>query len=283
MAYVYQREVAQTDHENPNKEPQSPSLISEIQILLITILKMLEPYVRTANIELKSGERVSINEDWEAPIQFHCGEEKRPCSDVEMIEAHNGELFALCNKLAKSPDFAAQLERVKLDTGRDLGSRLKPLPVISAGISKEDSMFGRNAEPRRLILDYIINVVRGMGVEEKAELLSVFGESEFNAFLNQSGNMEQLQSIQYSFTRRINRLKTCNARKAPKRPVKEQRKVGDYLYILQPAQKGGDYWYLQFTENGRRKHIYLGKEEPLFKPQDDLVRKRKAKAKSAHA
>ena len=76
---------------------------------------------------------------------------------------------------------------------------------------------------------------------------------------------------------------TTNNRKSPKRPVRAQRKVGDYLYTLQPSQKGGDYWYLHFSRDGKRQHVYLGKETPTFEPATDLAQKRKPLARSARA
>jgi|ERR1043166_217200 hypothetical protein len=62
------------------------------------------------------------------------------------------------------------------------------------------------------------------------------------------------------------------------RKVIECRKVGKYLYKLQPNQGGNLYWYIQFTEKGRSKTLYLGKNRPKFVPKDDLeiVRRKKA-------
>lgn len=68
-------------------------------------------------------------------------------------------------------------------------------------------------------------------------------------------------------------LKRKEEQKKPApRPVLETRKVGRYLYKLQPNQGGNKYWYLQFTENGRSTQIYLGKEKPKFNPEIDLQR-----------
>lgn len=56
------------------------------------------------------------------------------------------------------------------------------------------------------------------------------------------------------------------------RKVSASRKVGRYLYKLQPNQGGNEYWYLQYTENGRSTQVYLGKEKPKFDPKVDLAR-----------
>jgi hypothetical protein len=213
MARISQRDAARGNNEETIGETPLPASTVDAQQLLFTVLKMLEPYVREANIELKSGERVTINKDWAIPTQFHCGEEKRPCANIERIEVHNGELFALCRKLK----------------------------------------------------------------------MSAFTESVLKVFLSQTKDLAELQSIKYGAAHRINELKIQNGDKRPQRPVKEQRKVGDYLYILQPGQKGGDYWYVQFNENGKRKQLYLGKERPSFDPIKDVTRKQKAMFASAHA
>jgi hypothetical protein len=71
----------------------------------------------------------------------------------------------------------------------------------------------------------------------------------------------------------FNFLKRKEEEKKPvPRPVLKSRKVGRYLYKLQPNQGGNNYWYLQFTENGRSTQIYLGKDKPKFDPETDLQR-----------
>lgn len=288
MKHSSQPQVAQAESGQTVSDTPSPAPESDIRLLLLTVLKMLEPYVREASIELKNGERVSINEAWKVSTQFHCGEEKRPCAgekgpcaEVEMVEGPGGDIFALCKKLAQAPDFAAQLERVKSNHQGSPRGRLKLLLVSPADAGEAYSAFGESATARRGILDHILKVVQGMCAEEKSNLLSVCGESEFSAFIEKDDDLEKLQSIKYGFSRRINKLRPQIRDKKIKRPVKEQRRVGGCLYILQPGQKGGDYWYMQYTENGKRKQVYLGKEKPSFVPAEDLARKNAAKSTPA--
>lgn len=63
----------------------------------------------------------------------------------------------------------------------------------------------------------------------------------------------------------------------------DRRKVGRYLYKLQ-RQDGHLYWYIQYTEAGKSKPLYLGKDEPTFDPKKDIsrvMRKRARKSKLA--
>lgn len=65
----------------------------------------------------------------------------------------------------------------------------------------------------------------------------------------------------------------------------ESRKVGRYLYKLQ-LQDGHRYWYVQYTEGGKSKPLYLGKEKPSFDPKKDIsrvMRRRARKSKQAVA
>lgn len=66
------------------------------------------------------------------------------------------------------------------------------------------------------------------------------------------------------------------------RAVLERRKVEKFLYKLQPNQFGHNYWYIQYSVRGETKHIYLGKQRPLFDPRKDLetaARRRRARKK----
>lgn len=75
-------------------------------------------------------------------------------------------------------------------------------------------------------------------------------------------------------------LKEKEEEKKPSpRPVVARRKVGRYLYKLQPNHGGTNYWYLQFTENGRSTQVYLGKDKPKFNPEVDLERAEARKAR----
>jgi hypothetical protein len=56
------------------------------------------------------------------------------------------------------------------------------------------------------------------------------------------------------------------------------RKVGRYRYKLQ-LQDGHQYWYLQFTEAGKSKPLYLGKDEPTFEPRKDIQRAKRRRAR----
>lgn len=284
MAHTRQCDVAQDEQIQAINGSSAPIATTEIQILLVTLLKMLEPYVSQANIKLKNGERVSINEAWETSTQFHCGDEKRPCADVEAVEAPNGELFALCKKLARTSAFGAQLETIKSNPINKATTRSRLLPVISSKINKEPDAFRQAVEMRQHIIKSVKDKIRILSAEEKASLLSAFGEREFNSFLEQNINLAQLQSIHYNFTRRINHLKSQGKKQKPRRPVIEQRKVGGFLYKLQSTQKGASYWYIQFTKEGKRIHKYLGKERPSFNPEKDLAKKKgiKLKALAAH-
>jgi len=77
---------------------------------------------------------------------------------------------------------------------------------------------------------------------------------------------------------RLSRIGEYIGRKRQPRPLADKRKVGKYLYKLQPNQAGTNYWYLQYTENGRSKQVYLGKDEPAFDPRKDLDRVRRKQA-----
>lgn len=195
--------------------------------------------VEDASIRSQSGERVSINETRETPTEIHCVNENLASTDTMAGAALSTTHSAVCEDLACSTESAMHLstissERVEKD-GEEAGDKIKI-----------------------------------METEERAKLLSTFGEREFNLFLEQSNDLEQLQSLQYLFTHRINNLKKASKRQSPRRPVIEQRKVGDYLYKLQATQKGDSYWYIQFTKEGKRCHKYLGKERPSFNPKKDL-------------
>jgi hypothetical protein len=72
-------------------------------------------------------------------------------------------------------------------------------------------------------------------------------------------------------------------KRATSRKVVKCKKVGKYLYKLQPNQGGNLYWYIQFTENGRSKTLYLGKHKPQFVPKDDIAIVRQKKAKRMRA
>jgi len=283
MAHTDQREAAQAEHKQGTWNPQSPPPPTELHLLLITILKMLEPYVRQANIALKNGERVSICEDWEMPTQFHCGNEKRPCADLEMVETPRGEMIALCRNLMTSSNLGARLERIKPASKSRTKPRSRLSPVLPDETQVEFETVTEDVEMRQQIIKRAKDVIEIMSAEERAILLSGFGESEFNLFLEQSDDVERLQLIQYNFTRRINNIKTQGRKRQPRRPVIEQRKVGDYLYKLQSTQKGASYWYIQFTKDGQRIHKYLGKERPSFDPKKDLDQKSGAKMKAAAA
>jgi len=67
------------------------------------------------------------------------------------------------------------------------------------------------------------------------------------------------------------------------RKTVKTRKEGRYLYKLQ-LQDGHRYWYVQYTEGGKSKPLYLGKDEPTFNPKKDISRvKRRLARKSKPA
>jgi hypothetical protein len=223
--------------------------------LVVVLLRGLQPLIKNATIELRNGTRVSVQDGApEDAIQFHCSERDAPCTtpckDVFPIEYAPGEVVGICKTLAV------------------FGCSTK---VTNETERRRQSAFER-----------IEKAFQKLRPREKASLLAAFGEEGFKAFLDENRKLEDLQSIHYWFRHRINKLKSRNPR-SPKRPVREQRKVGDYLYLLQPAQKGGDYWYIHYTTNGVRKQVYLGKATPTFNPQEDLARKEKAKTKTRAA
>jgi hypothetical protein len=223
--------------------------------LLLAVLRVLQSLVKNAAIELPNGVRIFVDHDCHRrSIRFHCDKENspcdEPCQDLFDFEDGLGETIAICRNL-------------------------EPL-----GCSGE--LAGETEQLRRLGINKFEKTLDALNSRERANLLRIFGEDEFRAFLETNVELEDLQSRQYWFTNRINRLRTTN-RKNPKRPVKEQRKVGAYLYTLQPSQKGGDYWYLHFSRDGKRHHVYLGKETPTFEPAKDLAQKRKPLSRSARA
>jgi hypothetical protein len=55
-------------------------------------------------------------------------------------------------------------------------------------------------------------------------------------------------------------------------------KVGKYLYKRFPNQSGSLYWYIEGRDEGEGELIYLGKERPLFIPEEDLRKAREKKA-----
>jgi hypothetical protein len=83
----------------------------------------------------------------------------------------------------------------------------------------------------------------------------------------------------YQYIKQQNEKKRSVSRK-----VVMCRKVGKYLYKLQPNQGGNLYWYIQFTgENGRSRTVYLGKDKPSFTPQDDLSNARRKRSRKTRA
>jgi len=223
--------------------------------LLLAVLQVLRALVKNATIELPNGVRVFVDHDSrKQPIRFHCDREHspcgEPCEDLFPFEFGRGDKVGICRNLE------------------------------SLGCSVQ--LAGETEQRRRDCMNKVEAIFDVFTPREKASLLGIFSEDEFRAFLEGNIELENLQPLQYWFTNRINRLKTTN-RKSPKRPVKAQRKVGDYLYTLQPSQKGGDYWYMHFSRAGKRQHVYLGKETPTFEPATDLAQKRKPLTRSARA
>jgi hypothetical protein len=255
-----------TDGRNGNSL-QGAAYANSDQPLLFPILKMLEAYVGSGSIKLVDGLNNLIRKPGEEPrIVLHCGDFEKPCAHVITVETVNGEL-GFCKNFMQPPSELVQLRGLGKDAraASDNGHAVAPMMV-------EES-----SNMRQQVIDYIGNTIRAVGDDEKAKLVSALGEEEFNAFLERSQDVGKIQSIQYRFTRRINSLKAEGQRKMPKRPVIEQRKVGDYLYKLQPGPKGGNYWYLQYTKDGLRHHEYLGKEKPTFEPETDLLNKNQKK------
>lgn len=239
----------QTDPEKVETAGQPP--------LLLAFLRVLHSLIKNATIELPNGVRVVV--DHVSPeshsIRFHCAREvspcDEPCQDVSAFDFGQGETVGICRNLEELLGCSQQLTGESEQMSRD-------------GINKLRK-----------------GVLHVLTPEEKARLLGIEDEF-FKAFQEANVELNSLQLLQYWFTNRINRLKT-NDRKSPKRPIKAQKKVGDYLYTLQPGQKGGDYWYLHFSRNGKRHHVYLGKETPTFEPATDLTQKRKPRARAAGA
>ncbi len=235
------------------KSLQAESKRIEHAPLLLAVLRVLQSLVKNATIELSNGVRVFVDhESGERSIRFHCDKASSPCDEPcqDLLDCKFGRenAVALCRNL-------------------------EPL-----GCSVE--MTGETEQLRQDGIERVEGILDALQLEEKASLLSIFGEDEFKAFLDTNAELENLQPLQYWFTNRINQLKTAT-RKTPKRPVKAQRKVGDYLYTLQPSQKGGDYWYLHFSRDGKRHHIYLGKQTPTFEPDTDLAQKHLPQARAA--
>lgn len=224
--------------------------------LLLAVLQILHSLVKNATIELPNGVRVFVdhNDSHDQSIRFHCDKAHAPCAepcqDLFPFELGRGETVGICRNLAS------------------LGCSVK--------------LAGETEQLRRDGLNKVGEILEILTAREKANLLGTFGEDEFRAFLEENVELANLQRLQYWFTNRINKLKTTN-RKNPKRPVKAQRKVGDYLYTLQPSQKGGDYWYMHFSRDGKRHHVYLGKQTPTFEPTTDLAQKQNSLARSARA
>jgi hypothetical protein len=223
---------------------------------------MLAPFIEDASIRLKSGERVSINEEQATPVQIYCGLEDVACAGVELIDEFSSDRLTLRGEFARPEEIS---------------------PVVTLENRTTGHLFGEVVETRESIIKDAVNKIKTVNTEDRAKLLSTFEEGDFQAFLEQSHDLAQLQSIQYLFTRRINNLRKENKQQTPRRPVIEQRKVGEFLYKLQATQKGDSYWYLQFTRDGKRVHKYLGKERPTFNPQEDLGRLESRKTLAAHS
>lgn len=222
-------------------DPNEASSCSGNQPILPDVLRMLEAYAKKASIELSNNQKVSIQKRGKVRTVLHCGEQETACKHV----VPSGGL-GLCEKFAR------------------VGNGLGP--------------FDETEKTRQRVVEILVEAVQALNVEEKAKLLSAMGEEEFGAYAERNGDIEKLQSIQYKFTRRVNDLREKRSRKPPKRPIIEQRKVGDYLYKRQAGPKGGIYWYLQFTKDGKRNHVYLGKANPTFEPTTDLARKQNGKS-----
>src|SRR6185369_12715066 len=105
------------------------------------------------------------------------------------------------------------------------------------------------ADDQKVLVERLKNAIQSLNDQQKALLLSAFGEQEITTFLENTTDIASLRSIQYGSTHRINRLKKPSNNKA-QRPVIEQRKVGEYLYKLQALGTGASYWYLQYTVGG---------------------------------
>jgi len=260
---------------------EAPEAETEIRPLLITILNMLELYTKEATIVLTNGDKVSINAEWEQRTQFHCPWEKVPCSEVNPAVGPSGERFGVCKLSAQTSNFSSQLEPVAQSIKEDREAKLRLLPVMSSDSSNEYRPLGETSETRSLTLDRIRVTIHALSAEEKATIIGAFTDSEFNRFLAEVQDVDTLESMRHGFTQRINSIRAVSSQ-ARKNPVLETRKVGKYLYKLQSTPRGTGYWYLQFTEDGKRCSVYLGKQLPSFDPHSDLAKRTKPKAMQAH-
>ncbi len=277
MKRATQRHAISAYCEQTPSEPLETPPSTAVQPVALSILRMLEPHVEEAHIALRRGVKVLIRRSKEPRIIVHCGNAQKPCSHHKRIEGFGGEAVSFCKNLADNEATLVQLQSFS-SKGKP---SLQPHPKKEATRltkSTDDLISVEDVAERELLVERLQDIIQDLSAEEKANLLSAFEEEAFSGYLEKNCELETIQSIQYQFTKRINVLKK---KRIAARRVIEQRKVGDFLYKLQPGQKGGNYWYLQYTKNGKRHHVYLGKEEnrPAFNPDVDLAKKKQMEVK----